>query len=77
MLQFCQSWLLVLRYGIIYQPTMSVFAVIGIRKEAIQYIHINMEWNSFFAKLFIDIAIQKISTINAHKPFVKWQLLNA
>ena len=37
MLKFYQSVLLVLRYGIFYQPTMSVFAVIGIRKEAIQY----------------------------------------
>ena len=77
MLKFYQSVLLVLRYGVFYQPAMSVFAVIGIRKEAVQYIHINMEWNSFFAKLFIDIAVQKIYTINAHKRFVKWQLLNA
>ena len=25
---------------------------------------------------FIDIKFQKKSTINAHKPFVQWQLLN-
>ena len=31
--------------------TMSLFLLYRNTKEAIQYIHINMEWNGFFAKL--------------------------
>ena len=32
-----------------------------------------MEWSGFFAvNSFIDIAVQKISSINTHKTFVKW-----